>query len=213
MCFNAQSSALAAAIGFLSAAVAFRLSRPVVGTFIAWYSLIQVAEFFIWRGLDTGSESLNRRGTNLAVSSLNLHAIVLIVIIFASKGGYLDRRPSRRLALQVILAVAFLLWVGSSLVSPPRTTRPTCSQGCRLDWYFGAGYPFQLLLMGAAVYAGVPEFFWPFLLFYGGTLVGAAGLSVVNSKTTFKSAVSSIWCFFSAVFAPILVGYLWWRQE
>ena len=82
MCYDAKTSALAATIGILSAVVAFNLKEWVVGSFILVYSLMQVSEFLIWRGLDAKSTDLNQKGTWLASTKLRIHAIVIILVLF-----------------------------------------------------------------------------------------------------------------------------------
>ncbi len=214
MCFDATSSGVAATLGILSGVVAFGIAQPILGGFIVWYSLMQVAEFCIWRGLETNSVGLNQRGTNLGESSLKLHALVAIALIFVFKAESLEKQRPKRIALQVILVCAVLLWVSDSLVPASRTTKPTCPSGCRLDWAFAnPSYFVQVLLICVAIYIGAPELFWPVLLFYGGVIFLSMVFAAFSSKTTFKSAVSTLWCFGAAVFAPVLVGCLWWWRR
>ena len=213
MCYDSKTSALSATIGILSAWVAFHINEPVLGCLIIVYSLMQIAEFCIWHGLDTNSFQWNQWGTTLASTSLKLHAIVVVAAILIFKWKTHKQNQGKRIALQIILVIAFFVCFGSLLDSSPPTTQPSCSKGCRLEWKFGASYPIQIVLIGAAFIIGVPEIFIPIAVFYLGALFVSMGVSFMDPKTTFKTAISSIWCFFVALFAPLLVGYLWWKKQ
>ncbi len=209
MCYNAKASALAATIGILSACVAFSLKEWVVGSLILIYSLMQVSEFLIWRGLDTRSADLNRRGTWLASNTLRVHASVVLVVLLMVKWKSLE--ANRRLALVGLLVAAlFVWWRTTSAGSGSLTTEPGCAKGCRLDWKFESEYPLQILLMGLALLIGAPRLIAPVAVFYGGAVLLTLILATVNPKTTFRPG--TVWCFFSAIFAPLLVGYLWWNN-
>ena len=211
MCYNAKASALAATIGILSACVAFSLKEWVVGGLILIYSFMQVSEFLIWRGLDTGSVDLNRRGTWLASTTLRLHAIVVLVVLLVVKWKSLE--SNRRFALVGLLVAA--LFVSGKTGSTPGslTTEPGCAQGCRLDWKFGRGwgYPLQILIMGLALLIGAPRLIGPVAVFYGAAVLFTLILAAVDPEPTFRPG--TVWCFFTALFAPLLVGYLWWNNR
>ncbi len=210
MCYDTKSSALAGTIGMLSAAAAFGINQPVLGFLILTYSLMQVAEFCIWRGLDTGSYRWNRWGTALAGTSLKLHAMVVVGVLLLVRWKSLNR--SRRIALLVIFIVALAVAIAALAQPLPATTQAGCSKGCRLDWQFHALYPIQIFLMGAAFLIGLPNIALPVGIFYFGALASTLAVVHFDPKTTFQSAVSTVWCFFVALFAPLLVGYLWYRK-
>ena len=210
MCYNAKASALAATIGILSACVAFSLKEWVVGGLILIYSFMQVSEFLIWRGLDTGSVDLNRRGTWLASTTLRLHAIVVLVVLLVVKWKSLE--SNRRFALVGLLAISLFDWWRTTSTAPALlTTEPGCAKGCRLDWKFGSEYPIQILIIALALLIGAPRLIAPVAVFYGGAVLLTLILATVNPKTTFRPG--TVWCFFSAIFAPLLVGYLWWNNR
>ncbi len=210
MCYNAKASALAATIGILSACVAFSLKEWVVGGLILIYSFMQVSEFLIWRGLDTGSVDLNRRGTWLASTTLRLHAIVVLVVLLVVKWKSLE--SNRRFALVGLLAISLFDWWRTTSTAPALlTTEPGCAKGCRLDWKFGSEYPIQILIIALALLIGTPRLIAPVTVFYGGAVLLTLILTAVDSKTTFRPG--TVWCFFSAIFAPLLVGYLWWNNR
>ena len=206
MCFASKSSALAGPIGILSAVIAFHINQPVLGVLILTYSLMQVAEFCIWRGLDTKSFRWNHWGTALAGTSLKLHAFVVVGVLLFVRWKSLSR--SRRVALQVILGVALVVAIAALAQPLPATTQAGCSKGCRLDWQFRALYPIQIFLMGAAFLVGLPNIALPVGIFYFGALASTLAVVHFDPKTTFKSAVSTVWCLFVALFVPLLVGYL-----
>ena len=212
MCYNAKTSALAATIGVLSACVAFYIKEPVLGFFIITYSLMQISEFCIWRGLDTDSFRWNRGGTALAATSLKLHALVVVGALILFRWNRLKQNRAKLISLLAILVLTIILSLKELLVPIPSTTQPGCSKGCRLDWQFGASYPIQVVLICATLFIGAPEIFIPVAIFYFGALIAAIILSYFDPKTTLKTASSSIWCFFVAIFAPLFVGYLWWKK-
>ena len=213
MCYNAKTSALAATIGILSAVVAFYIKEPVLGLFIITYSLMQISEFCIWRGLDTDSFRWNRGGTALAATSLKLHALVVVSALILFRWTSLKQNRTKLISLLAILILTLILSLKELLVPVPSTTQPSCSKGCRLNWKFGASYPIQVVLICAALFIGAPEIFIPVATFYFGVLIAATILSYFDPKTTLKTAVSSVWCLFTAIFAPLLVGYLWWNKS
>ncbi len=211
MCYDSKSSALAGTIGLLSAAVAFHINQPVLAVLILTYSLMQVAEFCIWRGLDTESFRWNHWGTALAGISLKLHALVVVGFLLFVRWKRLNR--SRRMALLVIFGVSLLVSIATLAEPLPSTTQAGCSKGCRLVWRFDALYPIQAVLMGVAFLIGLPEIALPLGVFYFGALASTSALAYFDPKTTFQTAVSTIWCFFVALFAPLLVGYLWYTAS
>ena len=212
MCYDAKTSALAATIGILSAVVAFNLKEWVVGSFILVYSLMQVSEFLIWRGLDAKSTDLNQKGTWLASTTLRIHAIVIILVLLAVSWKRLETQPHRRLALIALLVIAlFGWWKSTSNASASLTTVPGCPKGCRLNWKFESGYPLQILIMGVAILIGAPRLILPMAIFFGGTILLALTLGAVNSKDDLR--LGTVWCLFTAIFAPFLVGYLWWNKS
>ena len=213
MCYNAKASALAATIGIVSAFVAFSLKEWVIGSLILIYSLVQVSEFLIWRGLDTGSVNLNRQGTWIASTTLRLHAIVVLLVLLAVSWTRLENQPNRRLALILLLLMAIFCWWKTTSPVPSLTTEPGCAKGCRLNWKFGEEYSIQVLIIGLAILIGAPRLIVPMAVFYSIALLLALILAAVDSKTTFKMAIYTVWCFFAAIFAPLFVGYLWWKKK
>ena len=221
MCYDAKTSALAATIGIVSAFVAFNLKEWIIGSLILIYSLVQVSEFLIWRGLDTGSVDLNRQGTWIVSTTLRIHAIVVILVLLAVSWKRLESKPNRRLALIVLLGIAVWNWLKTTSTDPGSltTTEPECTKGCRLNWKFGEGnlewygYWLQILIMGLAILIGAPRLIVPMAIFFGTALLLALSLAAVDPKSTFKTAIFTVWCFFAAVFAPLFVGYLWWKKK
>ncbi len=214
MCYNAKASALAATIGIVSAFVAFSLKEWVIGSLILIYSLVQVSEFLIWRGLDTGSVNLNRQGTWIASTTLRFHAIVVLLVLLAVSWTRLEAQPNRRLALILLLLMAiFSWWKTTSTAAAPLTTKPGCAKGCRLNWKFGKEYSIQVLIIGLAILIGAPRLIIPMAVFYSIALLLALILAAIDPKTTFKMGIYTVWCFFAAIFAPLFVGYLWWNKS
>ena len=214
MCYDAKTSALAATIGILSAVVAFNLKEWVIGSLSLVYSLMQVSEFLIWRGLDTKSIDLNRKGTWFAATTLRIHAVVVLLVLLAVSWKRLEAQPTRRFALIILLVIAlFGWWKTTSNASASLTTDPGCAKGCRLNWKFEGGYPLQILIIGVAILIGAPRLIVPMLIFFGGSILMALMLSNVNPKATFKTTVSTVWCIFTAIFSPIFVAYLWWKKN
>ena len=116
MCYNAKASVLAAIIGIVSACVAFSLKEWVMGSLILIYSLLQVSEFLLWRGLDTRSVDLNRQGTWVASTTLRLHAIVVLVVLLVVKWKSLE--ANRRRGLVFLLAISLFDWWRTTSTAP-----------------------------------------------------------------------------------------------
>nr|QBK86881.1 MAG: hypothetical protein LCMAC103_02190 [Marseillevirus LCMAC103] len=211
MCFDARTSAVAAVIGFASAWAAFSIQEHLLGIFIAVYALMQVAEFMIWRALDAGSKVWNRRGTFLAASTLKLHALVVVGTLLALQWGKLKTRKSTRNALLALFAAAIVVAVTAA--PAPASTQPGCSKGCRLDWQFGASYSLQVLIIAAALFIGARRLFPSVAVFFSGAFFFAMLMSKVDPQTTPKAAASTVWCLVVALFAPIIVGHLWWKSR
>lgn len=240
MCYNVHTSAFAALVGFTSAVCAGLMGHLVVAVFVATYTTVQIAEGLVWHSLDNRDVGLNRRGTALLVGSLSVHALttVLAALFYIHSLSheqdvlYKARNASRTMVVMLALAAVAgaVQWHNRK---PQSTTQAVCQDDdwdspwlCRLHWRFQQSntlalmsYTLQVLVIATTMYIiyGGTTILRFFLFVYASTLL----LSVVVMLSAYKRfsisikravsiGVSTLWCFFSAIAAPVFVFGLWY---
>ena len=207
MCFDQPSSLAALGVGLAAAGAAYAYRYTVLSVLIAVVALMQLSEFLIWRGLDTGSLPLNRAGTALARTTLGMHglAVCLAALVFAMP----DQRW-RRAGLVLCTLAAFAMY--GLIVDGPHglTTRAGCASGCRLKWAFPV-YPDTYKAMCAILFLALllsrvpPRQTLCIFAFYGLTLA----LAYATAKPSrLWEAVSTSWCYACSIGAPLLIATL-----
>lgn len=220
MCFNQSSSLVALTVALLTAYAAFAYRYTVVSVLIFIVALMQLSEFLIWRGLDTGAstfvdtignivdgKTLNRAGTALARNTLGLHgvAVCLAAFVFA-----MPAQRWRRYGLVLCTLVAIAMY-GLTVDAPyGQMTRPGCASGCRLKWEFLV-HPYSYntnfaVIVLALLLSQVPSMqTLCIFLFYGLTWLTVRATA---EKGRVWEEVSTSWCYAASFGSPLLVGTL-----
>jgi hypothetical protein len=208
MCFSQTSSIIAFSIGLSAAIFAFCTRQYATGMLILAFSQMQLSEFFIWRSFRVKSSALNRFGTNYGKWTLALHNVALgvgvLIAVAATSGRNIKWTDWIPLVLGLgILLVATGFYSNKSISSiTPAPVQP-CASGTRLLW----PYPVEWYIASSAVtFAIVLFWFKP----PGWTIVALLVFTCVMAFIIEKKSAASLWCFASAVAAPIIVivGYL-----
>jgi hypothetical protein len=218
MCFNQPSSLAALAVGLATAYAAFAYRYTVLSVLIFIVALMQLSEFLIWRGLDSGAsaivdttgelvdgKTLNRAGTALARTTLGLHglAVCIAALVFA-----MPVQRWRRYGLVLCTLVAIAMYELTVDAPYGQTTRAGCASGCRLKWGFMV-HPYSYNTIFAVIFLALLLSRVPLLqtlcivLFYGLTWVAAL---VTAEKGRVWEAISTSWCYACSFGSPLLVG-------
>ena len=213
MCYSFNTSIISYTLGMLSAIVAFYAKEYVLGMLILFYTQMQLSEAMIWRGIDTQDQGLNRAGTTYGKFLLPTHNIaiglgILLTVILVSK-----RKPILKDWIPLLVGIgffAFICLVYYRKNDYPQETYPangSCSdRSCqnaenRLKWpypHFWYIFSFTISLI--------------FLIFYIEPMKVKIFLGVIfsalfiASSLIFPKTVGSVWCFSTAVMAPVIVA-------
>lgn len=91
MCYNIQTSIFSFLTAITSGIVAIKLNLNILGSLILSYSIIQFSEIFIWRGINTNNNKLNKIGTSIGKYTLPSHNIAIgigiIITYWSSKNN------------------------------------------------------------------------------------------------------------------------------
>ena len=192
MCFDFQTSIASYLAGILAGIAALYTGQIILGWFILCYCQIQLAEAVIWYGIDSESTTINRVGTTMLKYLLATHLIGLGLGIYFAIG----------VVWPLIFGILFFLAVAVlyALRPSPTTTYPSEKSG-RLEWTFPYWwYMFVYVAVAALIFKFMPSS-WASKLF----IVGAYTLTLIWS-ILYNKSVGSMWCFLSAVAAPIIVA-------
>lgn len=215
MCYSFKTSIFSYMMGMTAACFALSTRQYILGTLILAYCQIQLAEAMIWRGIDTDDLSLNKKGTFYAKYTLPSH--LLFVGIGIAISTYQETKKANLIPL--FIGVAFYISVliyytsSSSLKDYIRddekdlsfpSNRACMKRECqnnenRLQWPFDdTYYVLQTIIIYILFFIYLPrESMILLTAFFTSTYI--------ISNVMYTWSTSSIWCFLSAVLAPILV--------
>ena len=204
MCYSFQTSLISYAIGMISGIIALCTNQILLGCLILSYIQIQLSEALIWKGIDRQDLKMNRIGTSMAKYLLAIHNIGIAIGILIVYGW----KPSSLWPLFLsILFFLVVVWIYHVYPSSPYTFPMTScpDKKCQNDqnrliwtfpqsWYI-VGFLLTLCLfflyirpLKSAIFISI---FYIVSLFLG--------------RLIFPKTMSSIWCFYSAITAPIVV--------
>ncbi len=204
MCYSLKTSLISYTIGMISALVAIKTGQIPLGFLILFYTQIQLAEGIIWRGIDTNNLSLNKLGTNIAKYSLPLHLFGLGLGIYV-----VYKTP-----IPLIAGIIFFLYVCILYVYEDTSTYTFPYESChkrecqnsnnRLVWTFPLLWYAIMTIIALSFYlfyvrndSIISRLF--VVLFFIATYLITRYLYPV------ETTISSLWCFISAIAAPIVV--------
>lgn len=217
MCFSFRTSLISYTLGMLSSAFAIYTGQLMLGVLILFYSQMQLAEAFIWKGIDENNLKFNRIGTSYGKYLLPTHNVAiglgLIFSVLLIQKRSLTIQDFIPLVIGIIFyGIIMLVYVHSkskNVTFPANQCSPNprkCqSWGNRLRWPFAhswyvASYFISLFLL---------------FIFYDGPYKSKIFLlvafSILFAGTAFivPHSVGSAWCFSTAIAAPIIVGVNW----
>lgn len=210
MCYSYRTSLIAYTIVMLSAFFALYTGQYIIGMLILFYGQIQLSEALIWKGLDDGNTTLNKIGTNYGKYTLPSHVFAIgLGILLATKGKSFI--PLVIGIFSYITVVSFCYDNSKNELTYPLD--PNCKKECqnndnRLQWPFYNGelwYGCLCIIGFIFVCMYLPA---PLKIMITMILAITYLCSFLFYKNNTKS-LASVWCFSSAIIAPIIVllGY------
>ena len=209
MCYNFKTSILSYTLGMIAGILSILYKKIELGILILFYSQMQLSEALIWRGIDTDNINLNKTGTLFGKYLLATHNIALGIGIIVA--ALYNKTPlNLYLLLPLIIGIIFFgvisyLYKKTQSVETTYPLDSSCSKrecqnpGNRLrwpyphDWYF-CSFIISLVILciyikplKSRVFLGT-AFSLLFIISY-----------IANPKT-----VGSVWCFSTAIFAPVI---------
>ena len=220
MCFSVNSSIFSYAMGMIAACFALYTRQYILGTLILCYCQVQLGEALIWQGIDTDDLELNRKGTVFIKYMLPAHLLFLgIGIAIFTKSSIFSFIPLL-VGMVFFLSICVYYTLPSSIKDPnePDVSFPA-QRGCmkrecqnndnRLQWPFHDKYYLvEAILIFVILYVFLPQKSAILLITF-------FVLTLIVSRVLYRFSASSMWCFLSAVLAPILVvmNYYVLRQK
>lgn len=214
MCYSFKTSLISYSLGIISGIFALFTRQIALGLLILTYSQMQFAELLIWHGIDTNNDNLNKLGTSYGKYLLATHNIaiglgIILSIIFVSK-----QKLKLTDFIPLIIGIVFFMWVIFFYYLPknyPDITLPldpNCKDNTdrcqnpnnRLKW----SWPHGWYLIGYILS-------FIFLLIYikpSNSKIWIASVFTLTLICTFifnPKVIGSVWCFSTAIIAPILV--------
>lgn len=196
MCFDLRASIASYIIGLTAGITALYTKQYILGWFIIFYIQIQLAEAIIWYGIDTDSESINKIGTLLLKYFLATHLIGIGIGIYVNSAIIWPFL----VGIGFFLCVCVLYWFKPGA----KTTLP--GPKGRLEWKFPMWWytiPYILFIV--------------FMLMFLPTRESKIFIISVYTLLLFIAmstrATESMWCFLSAVAAPIVVFVNYWLMK
>jgi len=226
MCYSFKTSMVSYTLGLLSGIVALCTNQIILGCLILCYSQMQLSEALIWRGIDTNDTRLNQWGTRFGKYVLPMHniAIAIGIILVALQTRRRPTMTSTRALCRTWapLGIAIVFYIGilyhyhrspSAKETYPlhRCAERSCQNSLnRLQWPYPTGwYTWSSVLsfLFLAVYVEPMSSKLCIGLFFL--------LTWLMALVVFQMTVSSIWCFFTAILAPlvVLVNYYCSRRD
>lgn len=213
MCYSLKTSLISFILGITSAIFAIATKQYILGFLILFYSQMQLSELLIWYGIDNNNEKINEFGTSFGKYSLATHNIgIALGILFAyyAKEGKLELSNF----LPLLFSLAFFLIIVVVFYLPnnyPSTTYqydPTCAteidkcqnNNNRLNWLYPTQwyiYSFLISITLSIIYIRPIKS----ALFLNGFFILTFLLFLFYINHVFQS----LWCFYAAILAPILV--------
>jgi uncharacterized membrane protein len=196
-------------MGMSAAFYALYTGQYVLGMLILAYCQIQLAEAIIWYGIDHSNHTFNRIGTLYAKYTLPLH-LCFVGLGIAMMSGHMGP-----LVIGGLFYIGVLFFytmpesikrhindgeTGMSFPSDRACMRRECQNNeNRLQWPFvDTYYVVQTVLIYAVFLMYLP---WKSSM----VLTAFFTVTYIISRVWYKWSASSIWCFLSAILAPLLV--------
>ena len=213
MCYSFKTSILSYMLGMISGIIAILTNQIVLGVLILTYSQMQLTEMLIWHGIDTNNENLNKFGTSYGKYLLATHNIaiglgILLYVHFVKK-----QKLEIKDFIPLIVGILFFIFIFIIYYLPNNYEHLTypLDKSCvdvdkcqnpnnRLkwpwphDWYI---YSYIISLILLFIYIRpLNSMIWLGAMFT---------ITFIYMLVFNKKVVGSLWCFSTAILAPILV--------
>lgn len=209
MCYNFKTSILSYTLGMVAAAISLLGKKFELGIFILFYTQMQLSEALIWKGIDTNNTSLNKGGTTYGKYFLATHNIGLgLGVILAALYNKIPMSVYLFLPLIVGIILFGVVCGIYTKSDSPDVTYPLDSscrdRDCqnpknRLSWpYPYSWYIVSFILSLVILFVYVTPLQNKLFLGISFSLLLAIS-AAFNPKT-----VGSVWCFSTAIFAPLI---------
>lgn len=211
MCYSFRTSLISFTFGILSAMFALYTRQTALGILILAYSQMQLSEAMIWYGIDNNNMILNKIGTSYGKYTLPTHIFAIGTGILLAV-MYNQKRPvTLKDYIPMIIGACFFLFVVFYYYIPtksPDVTYPykACKdKSCqnmnnRLRWaYPTTWYPIGFLISLIICIIYIKPLKSGIFLSSSFTILFFASLYI------FKIVMPSMWCFSTAILAPLLV--------
>lgn len=219
MCYSVKTSIFSYMMGMFASVYALSTRQYMLGMLILAYCQIQLAEAIVWRGIDTSQPSLNRIGTLYAKYTLPLHLLFvgIGVVMMSNISNMTDIKKWLPLALGILFYIGVVWfyslpssiksWVDKNETDMSFPANRACMvRECqnnenRLQWPFvDKWYALQTVLMYIIFFIYLPSKQSAVLCIF-------FTLTFFISNVMYEWSASSIWCFLSAILAPVLVFF------
>lgn len=198
MCYNLETSVITFLSAMISGIVAIYLKQYILGLLIICYAQIQLSEVFIWWGLNTNNQILNRFGT--AWGKYLLPAQIFIIGL----GIYLHTKDVIPLIIGILVYLIVLLIYSKHNHSD--VTFYKCGDNCvkysgKLVWpypynWYSFTYAIFIILFMIYVRPLQSKVF----------IISIFTLTYIVSKMlNYNNAIGSFWCWTTSAFTPIIV--------
>jgi len=216
MCYSFNTSILSYSLGMISAIIAFFIEEYTLGMLILFYTQMQLSEAMIWKGIDTNNLELNKTGTTYGKFLLPTHIIAIGLGIILTVLAVSKRKLVLKDWVPLIVGTLFFAFVYFAYyrkANYPELTYPanrSCSdRTCqnaenRLRW----PYPHEWYIISYVISLII-------LILYVGSvkvkifLAAIFTVLFIASILIFPKTVGSVWCFSTAIMAPIIVIGTW----
>lgn len=209
MCYSVKTSLLSYMLGLAAAIFALCTRQWALGMLILFYCQIQLGELMIWKGVDSNDKHLNKIGTSftkfmLATHTMGLGLGILLSVIFVSKKkvGFIDVVP---LLVGIIFFAVIVVWKllpnNYPDVTFPKDRDCNCQNpNNRLEWKFPYSWYLYSALLSCVLVIG-----WVKPIASKIAIISFFALGLGLSELFFKKNVGTMWCFGSALLAPLIV--------
>ena len=214
MCYSFKTSILSYVLGMISGIFALCTQQVVLGCLIITYSQMQFSEMLIWHGIDTNDDKINKFGTSYGKYLLATHNIAISIGIIISILVISKKSFDIYYLIPLIISILFFMFIVIFYYLPNNypditlpldkncidTTNKCQNPNNRLKWE----WPHSWYIYGFIISL-------IFLFTYIKPLNSKIWLSFIFISTFIymlifnKTVVGSLWCFSTAILAPLIV--------
>ena len=210
MCYNKESSLI---LFLFSVAITIKLfleDEQMIGAAVLSYGCVQLAEFFIWLGIDKGSININYYSSIFLAVVFLLQPIILALsskFINKSDNPELERVNWSLLVLYVIVFSTFMIY-RISKTSKKNIVSSVNKGSCRLAWnIFESSGPTQFTMLLYTIISIISIILggeWSMLIIFFASILISLLYSYLVSRNI-ASIFGTIWCFSAVLMIMVYV--------